>query len=80
MEEGFISQLQEGLAVSGVNPGRGAVAEGSIMIARKQRDTLCISSLFFPPLLHLDPQVWDGAIHIQGRSSSLINPLWKYLH
>lgn len=58
---------------------RGGCAERSIRIVRKQRDILCISSLFFPPLLHPDPQLRDGAIRIQGKSSLLINPLWKYL-
>lgn len=57
----------------------GRLCRAELMIARKQRDILCISSLFFPPLLHPDPQLRDGAIRIQGKSSLLINPLWKYL-
>jgi hypothetical protein len=42
-----------------------------IMEARKKRERMLVLAIFFflPLLFHLDPSLWDGANHIQGRSS-----------
>lgn len=69
MDEGFISQLQDGLAISGVNPGGEDVAQGSITRVRKQRDTTHWLSLFLTFITYGPPG--NGTVPFISRAGPL---------